>query len=217
MSDPPTPDEETCTDRLIKRLSGLLGAISLIGTLLAQRFVGPNRDRGPNSFIHYEKLFRMERAVRWTHALMDVLSGRLTFTRPEGRLAPVSPPPARAASPTRRRPPGSRAPYPLGDTMATLRELFTTRSMREVVTRICIDLEITPDMAAWPAELLIIYETPAQWSAAHYLPDPGPCSPRLALHWYSQPKPQLPAPLGADILPPDPAPHRPLPEFHSSA
>ena len=42
------------------------------------------------------------------------------------------------------------------------------------MTHICIDLEITPYSNDWPIELLTYYQTPAEWSAAHYTPDQPP-------------------------------------------
>ena len=90
------------------------------------------------------------------------------------------------------------------------------------MTHICIDLEITPYSNDWPIELLTYYQTPAEWSAAHYTPDQPPepglpppplCEPLLEAPFTSPPDSLqlLPPPL------PDPSWQAPPPELQSSA
>ena len=210
MSDEPPPPsiEET----IITRLLDLLNGIKWFGFLRAQQTTGINRDGGPKSSIHFAKLFRMERAIVLTKALIEVFSGRLTFAPPPAWTTVRPAPPAGAST---RSPQSAPIPpstssgrrtradsHPIGCSPRAIREIFSTRSIREIITHICLDLEITPHATNWPTELLTYYQTPAEWSAAHYPPDQPP-------DLTQDPSTALPAiPLAEPpALPPPPHPH----------
>ena len=178
MSDEPAPGP-SIEDNIITRLLGLLNNIKWFGFLRAQQFSGINRDGGPKSSIDFAKLLRMERAIVLAKALIEVFSGRLTFAPPPAwtTVRPAVPPGAGAgagASPSSARKSRGGDAHPIACSPRAIREIFSTRSIREIVTHICIDLEITPYSNDWPIELLTYYQTPAEWSAAHYTPDQPP-------------------------------------------
>ena len=213
-----TPLPEGCSveDSEYDHLSALAGRlVHLMLKLLAwantsaDRLALPPRGPGQYEILEATRYFRVERALRWARALKDVFSGkfRLAPSHRQAARAPCAPP----EGPAERRGP---SPHPFGTSYATLREIFRTRPIREIAVRICCDLELKPGTALWPVDVMRLNQTPAEWSAENYPPDPEPRAPRLALDWCSEPKPEFPDALEADIPPPDPAPP---PEIHSSA
>ena len=106
-------------------------------------------------------LLRVLRAMRWASMLAALLAGRLQL------------PALRARKPLdngdhedlRDRDPGDPQ-HSLAGADRAMFHAFRTRPVGKIVARICRDLGVSKTHEFWPADLIAITHTPAEWTAA---------------------------------------------------
>ena len=169
----------------------MLGRLCAYGatwiTTLAQRSTqnGAQGGANPASADPVTNFVRVLRAMRWANTLADFLAGRFRLTPVRTRTAIVHDQPD-AASIARydEREDDDDERFSMGPDPAVVRAL-RTQPLGKIIARICRDLGLPSTHELWPAGLVAITQTFAEWIAqpppqaappATPLPSPRPCA-----------------------------------------
>jgi hypothetical protein len=211
-------------DPLQRALAALtLFAAGLIDAL-QDALLGPDPTHPiPGTPNPLDAFVRIAAAIRWLAALAVTLDGSHAFLPSRTRAAAAAaqnpePPPAAAEAETPPEPPTPAEPAtqpenPAADLtsdsteeLRRIRRAFATRPIGQIVRDICARIGVDPSSALWPAALIAITQTPAEWVAERERAAAPPQRPRRV--WQTPPPtPNPPEPPA--FKRPEPPPYHP--------